>query len=59
VGVVYGLELGVPVSLRGCFCGYLRGDLRAHWGDAAAPSPAQFHLRFDGQGEPRVVGIVH
>jgi hypothetical protein len=53
------LELPIPVSLRERAHGYLRVDLRAHWGDAAAPSPAQFHLRFDGQGEPRVVGIVH
>jgi hypothetical protein len=53
------LELSIPTSLAQQAHGYLRVDVRAHWGEAAAPTPAQFHLRLDGQGELRLVGVVH
>jgi hypothetical protein len=52
------LEVALPASVTGRANGYLRVDVRSHWANATAPTPAQFHVRLAGDSA-HLVGVVH
>jgi hypothetical protein len=58
-GTGHDLELSIPKSLAQRSHGYACAAIRAHWDGGVAPTPAQFYLRFDSQGEPHLAGVVH